>query len=480
MTSSINLPLVSVIIPTYNRSNLLRLTIESVLSQTYPNVEIIVVDDASTDDTPVVMKSYSDRVRYIREPINRGGDTTCFSGLKVANGVYVNFLDHDDLFLPRKLERQVRLMEQKPELGLVHCGYYHIDQEGALLEKISFLPEGQVFKQLLRGDFVWSGGPLFRRSCMDQAGLIDEFWSSGDWSRVLKIAQAGYPFGCIQEPLGAYRILPDSEVSNVAGLEEWVLQTLDKIFASPDLSADVVAVEAEAYARIHLYLGCRYYSASQWENGSSSLEKALDWQPEWRNRPEFLSRFFFEDALNVRVNAPIDFIEGVLEHLPESMLLLKSYREYILARVYSGLSMRSYACHDVVEAKGFLVEAVRLDPHLLESMDDFIEILCKYAMSLPTTDPVQYVRGYLEHLPVEAQAFSERQRKVIGQIRILSAFQSYYAGQFSKVPAEVLKVLIDQPVFLANRGVVSILIKSLLKWAQKPKDEVAIANSFGK
>ena len=62
----------------------------------------------------------------------------------------------------------------------------------------------------------------------------------------MKIAQAGYPFGCIQEPLGAYRILPDSEVSNVAGLEEWVLQTLDKIFASPDLPADVVAVEAES------------------------------------------------------------------------------------------------------------------------------------------------------------------------------------------------------------------------------------------
>ena len=182
----------------------------------------------------------------------------------------------------------------------------------------------------------------------------------------------------------------------------------------------------------------------------------------------------------MRVNAPIDFIEGVLEHLPESMLLLKSYREYILARVYSGLSMRSYAHHNVAGAREFLIEALKLDPYLLESPEDFIEILCKYAMSLPTTDPVQYVRDYLAHLPVEAQAFSKRQRKVIGQVRILSAFQSYYAGQFSKVPAEVLKVLIDQPVFLANRGVVSILIKSLLKWAQKPKDKVAIVNSFGK
>ena len=468
MPLSANKPSVSVIIPTYNRSSLLRLTIESVLSQTYSNVEIIVVDDASTDDTPAVVKSYGDRVIYIREPVNNGGDTVCLSGLKFASGKYINFLDHDDLFFPEKLELQVRMLEEKPDLGLAHCGYFHIDQEGNLLEKISFLPEGDVFKQLLLGDFVWSGGPLYRRSSMESAGMVDEFWSAGDWSRVLRMAQAGYPFGCVQEPLGAYRILTDSEVSNVASLEEWVLQTLDKIFTSPDLPIDVAELKREAYARLHFYLCCRYYSSSQWKNACRNLDKALNYQPDWIDSPEILSRFFFEDAMNVRIGEPVHYIDAVLTHLPESASALVSYRDYILARVFSGLSMRSFARDHGSESKDYLLSVIKLDPHILDAPEDFIEILCKFAMSLPEMDPVTYVKNYFECLPPQAAAFNKAYRKVMGQVRVLSAFQSYYSGHYQNVPGGVLRAWLEAPTLMKNRGVASIFFKSLLHWTNNP------------
>lgn len=469
MPSSFDQPGVSVIIPTYNRSSLLRHTIESVLSQTYPSVEIIVVDDASTDDTPAVVKSYGDRVIYIREPVNNGGDTVCFSGLKVASGKYINFLDHDDLFLPEKLERQVQMLEERPDLGLAHCGYFHIDKEGNLLEKISFLPEGDVLKQLLLGDFVWSGGPLYRRSSMENAGMVDEFWSAGDWSRVLRMAQAGYPFGCVQEPLGAYRILTDSEVSNVAGLEEWVLQTLDRVFASPDLPADVTELKEEAYARLHLYLCCRYYSSSQWKNASKNLDKALNYLPDWKDRPEVLSRFFFEDALNVRVSEPVNYIDAVLAHLPESASALVSYRDYILARVHFGLSMRSFARDHESESKNFLILAIKQDPNILNGPEDFIEILCRFAMSLPEMDPVTYIKNYFDCLPPQAVAFSKAYRKVMGQVRVLSAFQSYYAGHYHNVPGGVLRAWLNAPALMKNRGVASIFFKSMMRLVNNPK-----------
>src|ERR1051325_7839947 len=108
--SNQNHPLVSVIVPTYNRANLLRETIESVLAQTYPNIELIVVDDGSTDETPELLKQYDDRLAYIRKQ-NAGGTAARNTGILAAHGEYLNFLDHDDLFLPTKIERQVKILQ---------------------------------------------------------------------------------------------------------------------------------------------------------------------------------------------------------------------------------------------------------------------------------------------------------------------------------------------------------------------------------
>jgi len=141
-----SLPLVSVIIPTYNRPEYLRLTVESVLAQTYPNIEVIVADDASTDHTPEVMAAYGDRVRYLREPVNTGGEQVILTGLAAARGKYINFLDHDDLMYPQKIARQVERLEADDLLSMAHCGYHHIDENGQLLETITTLPEGYVLE----------------------------------------------------------------------------------------------------------------------------------------------------------------------------------------------------------------------------------------------------------------------------------------------------------------------------------------------
>lgn len=97
MPESPGLPRGSVIIPTYNRSKLVRLTLESVLAQTYPNIEIIVVDDDSTDDTATVMEQYAGRITYIKQD-NQGADRAVKTGIQDASGEYIGVLDHDDLY----------------------------------------------------------------------------------------------------------------------------------------------------------------------------------------------------------------------------------------------------------------------------------------------------------------------------------------------------------------------------------------------
>lgn len=115
-------PLVSVIVPTYNRAALLSAAVNSVLQQTYQNIEIIVIDDGSTDDTTEVMAQYGERVRYTRRP-NAGVNAARNLGLKQARGEFVALLDSDDLWAPYKLELQVRLLRYFTDAGFLFSNF---------------------------------------------------------------------------------------------------------------------------------------------------------------------------------------------------------------------------------------------------------------------------------------------------------------------------------------------------------------------
>jgi glycosyltransferase involved in cell wall biosynthesis len=120
-----NKPEVSVIIPTYNRANIISRAIRSVLAQTYENFEIIIIDDGSTDNTEEVIQSFSERrIRYLRHKVNRGRGTVRNKALTEARGEYIAFLDDDDEWLPTKLERQLQVFKTSDieNLGLVLCG----------------------------------------------------------------------------------------------------------------------------------------------------------------------------------------------------------------------------------------------------------------------------------------------------------------------------------------------------------------------
>src|SRR5687768_9931393 len=123
-------PKVSVVIPVYNRAKYVGETIESVLSQTYQDFELIVVDDGSTDGSRKVLESFGNRVTVLEHPNreNRGQSAAINRGLAAARGEFVGMLDSDDLWLPRKLELQVGFLDKHPEIGLVYGNGRAIDQ----------------------------------------------------------------------------------------------------------------------------------------------------------------------------------------------------------------------------------------------------------------------------------------------------------------------------------------------------------------
>lgn len=170
--------LVSVVIPTHNRADLLPRAIDSVLNQTYSNFEIIVVSDGSTDNTEEVVKSYSDkdsRIRFIGYSPARGGNIARNTGIVAAKGEYVAFLDDDDEWMPAKLEKQINVMESDNRIGLVYTGVNIIYVNEGL--RYSFIGEskGDLSKEILLDNHIGTTSTVMvRKMILEETGAFDE------------------------------------------------------------------------------------------------------------------------------------------------------------------------------------------------------------------------------------------------------------------------------------------------------------------
>jgi glycosyltransferase involved in cell wall biosynthesis len=217
-------PLVSVVVTCHNYGAFLPEALESVLGQTYPNVEIIVVDDGSTDDTRAVTKPFLDRgVRYLHQE-NRGPGPARNAGVAATSGPLVGFLDADDAWLPNKLSLQVAYFERHPELGLVSGAYFQGDEDNNAVGLVPAprLGSGYVFERLLvRNELHNPTVVLVRRSCLEEVGGFSDIAPPvEDWDTWIEVAQR-FPIGAVSEPV-ARRRRHARTISRRASGTDWI------------------------------------------------------------------------------------------------------------------------------------------------------------------------------------------------------------------------------------------------------------------
>lgn len=185
-------PLVSAIIPTYERPSFLCGAIKTAVSQTWPNLEVVVVDDGSSGGcTEALVEAFDDRVSLIRHGENRGLSAARNTGVKVSEGEYVAFLDDDDRWHEEKIERQVQVLEAEPSVGLVTCCLAAIDMDGKVLRCERSKPEGDLSNQIYVRNLI--GTPsrvLVRRGAFEAVGGFDESLpTKQDWDLYIKLCQ---------------------------------------------------------------------------------------------------------------------------------------------------------------------------------------------------------------------------------------------------------------------------------------------------
>ena len=234
-------PLVSVVIPAYNSEKYIAEAIRSVLEQTYRNIEVIVVDDGSTDETfdaATGQIAGDARFHIVRLPRNMGAADARNEGVRLAKGEFVAFLDADDIWFSQKIATQVGVMLGTPECGLSHTDSSIIDAKGKIV-KLRSNPNrqtgnGRVFEQFFMSDVsvALTSTVMVRRDCFQTTGLFDgRFNVSQDHALFLRFAWH-YPVLFINEPLTGYRRLPGtlsrtSVLKNIRDHEEIIREFVE-------------------------------------------------------------------------------------------------------------------------------------------------------------------------------------------------------------------------------------------------------------
>ena len=209
--------LVSIITPVYNCEQYISETIESVLSQTYTNWEMILVDDCTPDNSAQIIMQYQSRdsrIKYIKLPNNGGAAVARNTALEAAQGRYIAYLDADDIWLPEKLERQLIFMK-KTDAEFSGCDYEKIENDGTPLNKIVHMPKTITYEQLLRNTIIQTVGVIVDTKYVDRKLLIMPNVRRGqDSATWLQMLRNGVRFDGQNEVLAQYRRVPQSLSSN--------------------------------------------------------------------------------------------------------------------------------------------------------------------------------------------------------------------------------------------------------------------------
>jgi Glycosyl transferase family 2 len=198
-------PLVSVVTPSYNQGHFIRATIESVLSQDYQNLEYIVMDGGSTDETAAIVREYGSRIVFVSKA-DRGQAHAINEGFGLAKGKVLAWLNSDDVFLPGAVGAGVRALSSNPDAGLVYGDGYLIDSAGNVTGPFPHTREPDLWRLVHLSDYILQQSVFFRREVLDDVGYLDETLHYGlDWDLLIRVgfkyrlAYVSQHLGCLRE-----------------------------------------------------------------------------------------------------------------------------------------------------------------------------------------------------------------------------------------------------------------------------------------
>lgn len=274
-----NLPLVSIVTPTYNQAEYLAETIESVLAQDYPNIEYIVLDDGSTDSTSEVLRRYGDRVRWERHD-NLGQARTLNKGWSMSKGAIIGYLSSDDILYPGAISKLVEILNGDDSIVCTFPDADLIDRHSRVVKKNVCRPF-DLGELIVRQECYIGPGALFKRAAFDSVGgWKPELKLAPDREFWIRLAAHGR-FELCHDVLAGYRIHPHSisykDVSEDVGRE--YLWVLDQYFGAAWVPSEIAVRKSEAYGYAQLVLARNCFRAGRLKRGWELYKEACRLHP---------------------------------------------------------------------------------------------------------------------------------------------------------------------------------------------------------
>lgn len=324
------LPPITVIIPAYNAARYLPEAIDSVLQQTAPDLEIIVVDDGSTDDTAAILAPYldrhGDRIQLLQQQ-NAGVSAARNRGIQAARGELIAFLDADDTFLlPTKLAEQAVLFAGRPEVGIAHCGWRVVDEDGVVLSEKRPWQQARDFG--LREWLLWQpalpSAMMFRRDDLIRVGGFDAGLAHlEDVDLVFRLLLQGCATRWLPKIAVLYRRHAGSASARIEKQEQAQFLVLDRLFAQP-LPDDIRALEPAVRFGAWVWMAFRFFGVGRYAEMAQRLEASLPYAPH-RSASATLCHWmeFFQANAATEFRQP--FSAFALTDLPEWQELLHTH-----------------------------------------------------------------------------------------------------------------------------------------------------------
>jgi glycosyltransferase involved in cell wall biosynthesis len=460
-----NLPTVSVIIPAYNQASYLAEAIQSVLDQTYPAFELIIVNDASPDDTTGIVNQFQDpRINYLIHEQNRGLPAARNTAMRASTGEIIFLLDADDIFHPTKLEAHVAFLEANPDIGVSYNARYELNYSARTIREIARPPQRVTLTELVLGFPFTPSDMVLRRDWAFRVNLFDESYVffSEDLDINCRLALAGCQFGSVDQILNSRRHDSGRVVKNIAKRLEAACRALDGIFADPRCPAEVLALKNTAYKNNNLVWAYHALNQNETELGQAYLREAARLVPDilsgW---PCSLVDFLVSISISDESVDHAVVLHNIFDQLPADMQAIVEQQEWAIEQGFVLKGARAIMWDRAEDghkhfqratARGAVLPktAVARIVHQLLDIEAFFGVDHVNVI-------VQQLTPFLNKLGGPAVA-----RSLKGLLALNKAFQRYEAQQYPEALSSVAQAIAHNPKYVANRGVMSILARSLV------------------
>jgi glycosyltransferase involved in cell wall biosynthesis len=291
--SDSELPLVSIVTPAYNQAAFLPETIETVLTQDYPRVEHIVIDDGSTDNTREILSSYSGKLIWESQP-NQGQTPTINKGWQRSTGDIITWLNSDDTYLPGAISKAVEYLQQHPDVDIVYGDTLLTQADGTPIERMKASEFSYRAMVANCHNPIPQPSAFIRRKVMEDVGLLDpHYYYFMDWDFWLR-AGIHHSFAYFPELLSTYRLHEDSKtVAQAVKAAPELEYMYRKFFATPDLPNDIRHLEKEAMMNMFFTTGGYYLNGGDRKAARRMGRKALQTRPATVLLPGVAHKFLY-------------------------------------------------------------------------------------------------------------------------------------------------------------------------------------------